>query len=60
MKSYFMHEYEDVFEGAECLPGKHRKNIDDKVTPVVHACRKVPFVLRGIRSHGETEFCKEN
>ena len=39
-------EYEDVFEGLGCLPGEHKICTDDKMTPVVHACRKVQFALR--------------
>jgi hypothetical protein len=39
-------EYEDVFEGLGCLPGEHKICTDDKITPVVHACRKVPFARR--------------
>jgi hypothetical protein len=35
-----------VFEGLGCLPGEHKICNDDKRTPVVHACRKVPFALR--------------
>lgn len=41
-----MREYKDVFEGLGCLPGEHKISVDDTVTPVVHACRKVPFALR--------------
>lgn len=39
-------EYEDVFEDLGCLPGEHNICTDDKITPVVHACRKVTFALR--------------
>lgn len=41
-----MMEFKDVFEGLVCLPGEHKRHIDKTVTPVVHACRKVPFALR--------------
>ena len=35
-----------MFEGLGCLAGEHKTCTDDKVTPVVHSCRKVPFTLR--------------
>jgi len=38
--------YCDVFEGLGCLPGQHTIVVDKDVTPVVHACRKIPFALR--------------
>ena len=41
-----MTEYKDIFQGLGCLPGEHKIHMDETVTPVVHACRKVPFALR--------------
>ena len=38
--------YSDVFKGLGCLPGEHTIVVDKNVTPVVHACRKIPFALR--------------
>lgn len=46
-ESSYMENYKDVFEGFGCWPGEHRIIVDKTVTPVVHACRKVPFALRG-------------
>lgn len=41
-----MEEYRDCFEGLGCLPGEHKIQVDESVTPVVHPCRKIPFKLR--------------
>ncbi|XP_048255270.1 uncharacterized protein K02A2.6-like [Haliotis rufescens] len=38
-------EYQDVFTGLGCLPGEHTIKVDKGVTPVIEACRKVPFAL---------------
>ena len=38
-------EFSDVFKGLGNLPGEHKIVIDEYVTPVAHACRKVPFKL---------------
>ena len=38
-------EFSDVFKGLGNLPGEHKIVIDESVTPVAHACRKVPFKL---------------
>lgn len=35
-------QYQGVFKGLGCLPGKHKILIDPDATPVVHAARKVP------------------
>ncbi len=40
-----LHDYRDVFDGLGCLPGMHTIIVDQTATPVVHACRKVPFAL---------------
>ena len=39
-------DYQDVFVGLGCLPGKHHITVSDNVRPVQHACRKVPFPLQ--------------
>ena len=44
-------EYEDVFQGLGCLQGEIKITIDPDVTPVQHACRKVPFRLRDQVKH---------
>ena len=41
-------KYDDVFQGLGCLPGQHSIKIQDNATPVVNACRKIPFRLRDI------------
>lgn len=38
-------EYQDVFQGLGCIPGKHHIVVDENVPPVVHPCRKIPFQL---------------
>ena len=38
--------YMDVFEGLGCLPGKQKLTVDETVTPVASACRKVPFAIQ--------------
>ncbi len=38
-------EYEDVFQGLVCLQGEIKITVDPDVTPVQHACCKVPFRL---------------
>lgn len=40
-----VNEYDRVFEGLGVLPGEHNIVLDETVTPVVHACRNVPFAL---------------
>lgn len=35
-------QYQDVFKGLGCLPGKHKIEINLDATPVVHAARKLP------------------
>ena len=39
-------DYQDVFVGLGCLPGKHHITVTENVRPVQHACRKVPFPLQ--------------
>ncbi|KAK3093011.1 hypothetical protein FSP39_010012 [Pinctada imbricata] len=39
-------EFRDVFEGLGHLKGKYKIRTDDRVQPVVHPPRKVPFALR--------------
>lgn len=39
-------DYEELFNGLGCLPGKHHIQIDQTVTPVVHAPRRIPVALR--------------
>ncbi|XP_030848894.1 uncharacterized protein K02A2.6-like [Strongylocentrotus purpuratus] len=39
-------DYEDVFEGLGCVPGKHHITLKEHAQPVQHACRKIPFPLR--------------
>jgi len=39
-------DYQDVFEGLGCVPGKHHITLNNDVRPVQHACRKVPFPVR--------------
>ena len=36
----------DVFEGLGCLPGELKLTVDETVTPVASACRKVPFAIQ--------------
>ncbi len=38
-------EFADVFAGLGCLPGKHEILVDETVPPVVHPCRRIPFLL---------------
>ncbi|XP_041485958.1 uncharacterized protein K02A2.6-like [Lytechinus variegatus] len=39
-------DYDNVFVGLGCLPGKHHITLKDNAQPVQHACRKVPFPLQ--------------
>lgn len=39
-------DFEDLFSGLGCLPGKHHIEIDHTVRPVIHAPRKIPVALR--------------
>lgn len=39
-------QFEDMFVRLGCLPGKHQIQINTEVTPVVHAPRRIPVVLR--------------
>lgn len=41
-----LEQYSDLFNGLGCLPGQHHIQIDPKVTPVVHAPRRIPVALR--------------
>lgn len=38
--------YQEVSERLDCSPGKHKIEIEENASPVVNACRKVPFQLR--------------
>ena len=40
-------DYQDVFVGLGCLPGKHHITVKENSQPVQHACRKIPFPLQG-------------
>ena len=37
--------YSDVFTGLGEMPGEYHITISDDSTPVVHACRKIPYAL---------------
>ncbi|XP_063955560.1 uncharacterized protein K02A2.6-like [Lytechinus pictus] len=39
-------DYDNVFVGLGCLPGKHHITLKDSAQSVQHACRKVPFPLQ--------------
>ncbi|XP_052756041.1 uncharacterized protein K02A2.6-like [Galleria mellonella] len=39
-------EYEDVFSGIGCLPGKYTIRLKENSIPVVHAPRKLPFAIK--------------
>ncbi|XP_063952169.1 uncharacterized protein K02A2.6-like [Lytechinus pictus] len=39
-------DYDNVFVGLGCLPGKHHITLKDNAQPVQHACRKVPFPIQ--------------
>ncbi|CAH2092381.1 unnamed protein product [Euphydryas editha] len=41
-----MSNYDDVFKGLGCLPGKYRIVVDQTVAPVICASRKIPHSLR--------------
>lgn len=41
-----INEYKDVFEGLGCLPGEYKLTIDETVTPVKHAARRVPINVK--------------
>ncbi|XP_030851255.1 uncharacterized protein K02A2.6-like [Strongylocentrotus purpuratus] len=45
-KNVIVDDYEDVFEGLGCVPGKHHITLKENAQPVQHACRKIPFPLR--------------
>ena len=35
----FMREYQDLFDGLGCLPGKHTIKVDQSVYPVIYPLR---------------------
>nr|XP_049707055.1 uncharacterized protein K02A2.6-like [Helicoverpa armigera] len=39
-------QYDDLFDGIGCLPGKYHIVIDKSVRPVISAARKIPLSLR--------------
>lgn len=39
-------EYQDLFTGLGCVPGKHHIEVDPNVAPVIHAPRRVPVALK--------------
>lgn len=39
-------EYEDLFAGLGCLPGKYHIVVDESVQPVICASRKIPLAMR--------------
>ena len=39
-------EYADLFKGLGCLPGTHCIRVNEEVSPVVHAPRKIPIALK--------------
>lgn len=39
-------DFNELFQGLGCLPGKHSIDINEDVPPTACACRKVPFALR--------------
>uniref|UniRef100_A0A8C6PJV3 Gypsy retrotransposon integrase-like protein 1 n=1 Tax=Nothobranchius furzeri TaxID=105023 RepID=A0A8C6PJV3_NOTFU len=41
-----MKECGDLFQGLGCLAGEHTIRVDERVKPVIHPCRKVPFALQ--------------
>ena len=45
--SELFNEYNDLFQGFECLEGKYSINVDENVAPIVHPARKVPFAQEG-------------
>ena len=38
-------QYQELFKGLGCVPGKHEIRMKTGVAPVVHPCRKVPFPM---------------
>lgn len=42
----FLEQYDDVFTGLGCLPGKYTIKLRENSIPVVHAPRKLPFSIR--------------
>ena len=47
-------EYEDTFTGLDCLPGKYHIEVDENVTLVQHAPRRVPISLKNeLKAHLE-------
>lgn len=45
MSDSLLCEYADVFSGLGEIPGEHHIRIDDSISPVVHAPRRVPIAL---------------
>lgn len=39
-------QYQDVFEGVGCLPGKHKIQLKENLQPVIHPAKKVPVALK--------------
>lgn len=42
----FVSEYEDIFQGLGCLPGRYEIKLKSNAVPVVHAPRKLPFAIK--------------
>lgn len=45
-KPKFVSEYEDIFQGLGCLPGKYEIKLKNNAVPVIHAPRKLPFAIK--------------
>lgn len=39
-------DYEDLFDGLECIHGQHHILTDHTVKPVIHAPRRIPVAIR--------------
>ena len=44
--STLLKQYVDVFEGLENVPGQYHMELDNSVSPVIHAPRKVPLAIQ--------------
>lgn len=44
-----LNEYKYVFTGIGCVPGLHHIQLNPDVTPVIHAPRKIPIALKGVK-----------
>ena len=41
-----LNDFQEVFNGLGCFPGKYHIEVDKDISPVVHAPRRIPITLK--------------